>query len=88
MKFTSSDKFSIRIYEKYHTCDLEHLLGCKVSYWKIYKGMEHAKSNVRGTHEHRYAGLNEYLYMLEVVNPESKTTLSLDENGSFQYFFV
>ncbi|KAG5595429.1 hypothetical protein H5410_036661 [Solanum commersonii] len=29
-------------------------LGCNVSYWKIYKGMEHAKSNVRGTHEHGY----------------------------------
>ncbi|KAG5621012.1 hypothetical protein H5410_006230 [Solanum commersonii] len=33
-------------------------LGCKVSYWKIYKGMEHAKSNVRGTHEHGYAVFN------------------------------
>ena len=90
VKFTSSDRFAIRIYEKYHTCGSEHLtshnphattkvigkyfenrfpngkgpstrdmsnqlrteLGCKVSYWKIYKGMEHAKSNVRGTHEH------------------------------------
>ncbi|XP_015075589.1 uncharacterized protein LOC107019715 [Solanum pennellii] len=26
--------------------------------------------------------------MLKVANPESKTTLSLDENGRFQYFFV
>ncbi|XP_015086960.1 uncharacterized protein LOC107030070 [Solanum pennellii] len=26
--------------------------------------------------------------MLEVANPGSKTTLSLDENGRFQYFFV
>ncbi|KAG5586157.1 hypothetical protein H5410_046591, partial [Solanum commersonii] len=33
-------------------------LGCKVSYWKLYKGMEHAKSNVRGTYEHGYAVLN------------------------------
>ncbi|KAG5568637.1 hypothetical protein H5410_064353 [Solanum commersonii] len=29
-------------------------LDCKVSYWKIYKVMEHAKSYVRGTHEHMY----------------------------------
>ncbi|KAG5631112.1 hypothetical protein H5410_002829 [Solanum commersonii] len=36
-------------------------LGCKVSYWKIYKSMEHAKSNVRVTHEHGYAVLNAYL---------------------------
>ena len=26
--------------------------------------------------------------MLEVANPGSKTTLSLDENGRIQYFFV
>ena len=26
--------------------------------------------------------------MLEVANPGSKTTLSFDENGRFQYFFV
>ncbi|KAH0696428.1 hypothetical protein KY289_013910 [Solanum tuberosum] len=50
-------------------------LGCKVIYWKIYKGMEHAKSNVRGTHEHGYAVLNAYRYMLEVANPGSKTAL-------------
>ena len=45
--------------------------------------MEHAKSNVRGTYEHGYTVLNAYRYMLEVANPESKTTLSLDENGRF-----
>ena len=50
--------------------------------------MEHVKSNVRGTHEHGYAVLNAYRYMLEVANPGSKTTLSLDENGRIQYFFV
>ena len=50
--------------------------------------MEHAKSTVRVTHEYWYLMLNAYRYMLEIVNPESKTTLSLDENGSFQYFFV
>ncbi|TMW89737.1 hypothetical protein EJD97_016721 [Solanum chilense] len=50
--------------------------------------MEHAKSNVRGTHEHGYTMLNVYRYMLEVVNPGSKMTLSIDENARFQYFFV
>ncbi|XP_049345014.1 uncharacterized protein LOC125809410 [Solanum verrucosum] len=50
--------------------------------------MEHAKSNVRRTHEHEYAMLNVYCYMLEVANPGSKTALSLDENGRFKYFFV
>ncbi|XP_049387666.1 uncharacterized protein LOC125851977 [Solanum stenotomum] len=50
--------------------------------------MEHEKSNFRGTHEHIYAVLNAYRYMLEVANPGSKTTLSLDENWRFKYFFV
>nr|XP_004248961.1 uncharacterized protein LOC101267362 [Solanum lycopersicum] len=63
-------------------------MGCKVRYWKIYKGMDHAKSNVRGTHEHEYAVLSAYRYMLEVPNRGSKMALSLDENGRFQYFFV
>ena len=63
-------------------------MGCKVRYWKIYKGMDHAKSNVRGTHEHGYEVLNAYSYMLEVANSGSKTTLSLDENGRLQFFFV
>ena len=50
--------------------------------------MEHAKSNVKGTREHGYAVLNVYQYMLEVANPGSKTTLLLDENERFKYFFV
>ncbi|KAH0694557.1 hypothetical protein KY285_021654 [Solanum tuberosum] len=50
--------------------------------------MEHAKSSVRETHENEYAMLNAYCYMLQVANPKSKTTLSLDENGRFKYFFV
>ncbi|KAG5585044.1 hypothetical protein H5410_045478 [Solanum commersonii] len=75
-------------FTKYMSNQLRAELGCKVSYWKIYKGMEHAKSNVRRTHEHGYAVLNAYRYMLEVANPGSKTALSLDENGSFKYFFV
>ena len=63
-------------------------MGCKVRYWKIYKGMDHVESNVRGTHEHEYAVLSAYRYMLEVPNRGSKMALSLDENGRFQYFFV
>ena len=50
--------------------------------------MEHDKSNVRGTHEHEYAVLSAYRYMLEVPNRGSKMALSLDENGRFQYFFI
>ncbi|KAG5617443.1 hypothetical protein H5410_017267 [Solanum commersonii] len=50
-------------------------LGCKVSYCKIYKGREIAKSLVRGTHEHGYGVFDAYHYMLEFTNPGSKTAL-------------
>ncbi|KAH0761254.1 hypothetical protein KY290_017327 [Solanum tuberosum] len=70
------------------TNQLHTELGCKVSYWKIYKGREIAKSLVRGTHEHSYGVLDAYNYMLESANPGSKTTLQVDENGKFKYFFV
>ncbi|KAH0776148.1 hypothetical protein KY290_007559 [Solanum tuberosum] len=63
-------------------------LGCKVSYWKIYKGREIAKSLVRGTHEHGYGVLDACRYMLESANLGSKTALQVDENGKFKYFFV
>ena len=51
----------------------------------IYKGMEHANSNARGTHEHGYAVHNAYRYMLEIANQGNKKPFSLDENGRFHY---
>ncbi|KAH0664043.1 hypothetical protein KY284_028974 [Solanum tuberosum] len=63
-------------------------LGCKVSYWKIYKGREIAKSLVRGTHDYGHGVLDTYRYMLESANPGSKTALQVDENEKFKYFFV
>ncbi|KAH0742994.1 hypothetical protein KY290_030987 [Solanum tuberosum] len=44
-------------------------IACLKKDFGLKKGMEHAKSNVRGTHEHKYAVLNAYCYMLEVANP-------------------
>ncbi|XP_059289382.1 uncharacterized protein LOC132042892 [Lycium ferocissimum] len=63
-------------------------LGCKVSYWKVWKGMEIIKALTRETHEHEYAVLDAYPYMLRSANPGSKTALKVDENGKFKYFFV
>ena len=37
--------------------------------------MEHAKSNVWGTHKHNYVVFNAYHYMLKVANLGSKTAL-------------
>ncbi|XP_059294431.1 uncharacterized protein LOC132047397 [Lycium ferocissimum] len=63
-------------------------LGCKVSYWKVWKGMEISKALTRGTHEHGYAVLDAYRYMLRSANPGSKTALKVDETGKFKHFFV
>ncbi|PHT36123.1 hypothetical protein CQW23_23823 [Capsicum baccatum] len=42
--------------------------------------MEISKNLVRGIHEHGYVVLEAYRYMIEFMNPESKTTLHVDEN--------
>lgn len=59
-------------------------LDCKMSYCKIYKGMEIVKSLFRGIHEHGYSMLDMYHYMLESANPKSKKTLQADENERFK----
>ncbi|XP_059289081.1 uncharacterized protein LOC132042573 [Lycium ferocissimum] len=63
-------------------------LGCKVSYWKVWKGMEIAKALTRGTHEQGYAVLDAYRYMLRSANLGSKTALKVNENRKFKYFLV
>ncbi|KAM3327789.1 hypothetical protein P3S68_033838 [Capsicum galapagoense] len=63
-------------------------LGVLVSYWKVYTDMGIAKDLVRGILEHGYEVLDDYHYMIESTNPESKKALHLDENGRFKYFFV
>ena len=47
-----------------------------------------SKDLVRGTLEHGYEVLDAYRYMIESTNPESKTTLHLDENRRVKYFFI
>ncbi|KAF3671952.1 putative ammonium transporter 1 member 2-like [Capsicum annuum] len=63
-------------------------LGVMVSYWKIYMAMGIAKDLVRGMHDHGYVVLDVYRYMIESINPKSKTVLQVDENRRFKYFFV
>ena len=59
-------------------------LSVLVCYWMIYIAMGVSKDLVRGTHEHGYAVLDAYRYMLESKNPKSKTTLYVDENIRFK----
>lgn len=46
--------------------------------------MEILKSLVRVTHKHGYTVLDVYRYILKSKNPESKTTLKVDESESFK----
>ncbi|KAG5627956.1 hypothetical protein H5410_013174, partial [Solanum commersonii] len=50
------------------TNQLRTELGCKVSYWKIYKGREIAKSLVRGTHEHGYGVVSHFYNAAKAYN--------------------
>ncbi|XP_060202708.1 uncharacterized protein LOC132631122 [Lycium barbarum] len=43
---------------------------------------------IGGTPAHSYAVLDAYSYMLRTVNEGSKTSLKVDDNGRFKYFFV
>ncbi|XP_049410410.1 uncharacterized protein LOC125873542 [Solanum stenotomum] len=63
-------------------------LGCKISYWKCWKSSEIANAMIRGTPEHGYAVLDGYRHMLMTINEGSKTSLKLDDNGRFKYFFA
>ena len=44
--------------------------------------------DVPGCQEESYKMMNSYLYMLEQVNPGTKTCVKLDEGSKFKYLFV
>ncbi|KAM3360045.1 hypothetical protein P3S68_019756 [Capsicum galapagoense] len=96
-----SDRFVIHKHEKHHTCGSEHISGQNPHATAKVLG-EYFRSSfpdgkgpstrlmdlVRGTLEHGYKVLDAYRYMIESINPGSKTTLHLDENERLKYFFV
>ena len=47
-----------------------------------------AVCDIRGSPEESYKILYSYLYMLEKVNPETKTCVELDKGCKFKYLFV
>ncbi|XP_047268713.1 uncharacterized protein LOC124898787 [Capsicum annuum] len=63
-------------------------LGCKISYWKYLKISEIAKAIIRGTPDYGYTILDGYCHMLMSVNERSKTSLKIDDQVRFKYFFV
>ncbi|XP_024014427.1 uncharacterized protein LOC112088392 [Eutrema salsugineum] len=59
-----------------------------VSYSTAWRGVQQAKSLVRGYPADSYRDLYSYLYMLQKVNPGTKHKVLLDEQGRFKYLFV
>ncbi|KAM3396142.1 hypothetical protein P3S68_005148 [Capsicum galapagoense] len=89
VKKASSNRFVIHKHEKHHTCGSEHISGQNShATAKVYASMGITKDLVRGTLEHGYEVLDAYRYMIESINLGSKTTLHLNKNGRFKYFFV
>ncbi|XP_022568227.1 uncharacterized protein LOC106394273 [Brassica napus] len=63
-------------------------LGVTTSYSTALRGKNLAISELRGGSEESYKMLYSYLYMLEHVNPGTKTGVKLDEANKFKYLFV
>ncbi|XP_013615038.1 PREDICTED: uncharacterized protein LOC106321280 [Brassica oleracea var. oleracea] len=67
---------------------VERKLGVEVSYTTCLRRKNQAVADLRGDPEKGYKILPSYLYMSEKVNPDTKTSLLLDEHNQFKYLFV
>ena len=63
-------------------------LGVEVSYTTCLRGKKQAVADLRGDPEKGYKILPAYLYMLEKVNPDTRTSLLLDKHNRFRYLFI
>ncbi|XP_013624503.1 PREDICTED: uncharacterized protein LOC106330608 [Brassica oleracea var. oleracea] len=63
-------------------------LGVTLSYSTALREKNLAVCDRRGSPEDSYKMMNCYLYVLEQVNPGTKTSLKLDEAGKFKYLFL
>ncbi|KAL0796377.1 hypothetical protein Bca101_067754 [Brassica carinata] len=67
---------------------VQRRLGVEVSYTTCLRGKKQAVADLRGDPEKGYKILPAYLYMLEKVNPDTRTSLLLDKDNRFRYLFV
>ncbi|XP_024006433.1 uncharacterized protein LOC112082944 [Eutrema salsugineum] len=66
---------------------VQNAFGVKVSYSTAWRGKRAAANDVRGSPEESYQLLHSYLYMLEYMNPGTRTYVKLDEGNRFKYLF-
>nr|VDD24755.1 unnamed protein product [Brassica oleracea] len=67
---------------------VQRRLGVEVSYATVWRGKKQAVKDMRGSPQEGYKKVPSYLYMLEKVNPDSRTSLLLDGEKRFKYLFV
>ena len=58
---------------------VQKTLGVEVSYATCWRGKQQVVADLRGSPEEGYKRFPSYLHMLEKVNPNTKTSLLLDE---------
>ncbi|KAL5580592.1 hypothetical protein UlMin_013034 [Ulmus minor] len=63
-------------------------LNTKVSYFKAWRGRQHAQSLIRGSPKESFYMLPSYCYMLEMANSGTVTRIEVDEESRFMYFFL
>ena len=63
-------------------------LNTKVSYFKAWRGRQHAQSLIRGSSKESFYMLPSYCYMLEMANPGTITHVEVDRESRFKYFFL
>ncbi|CAN7001275.1 unnamed protein product [Brassica oleracea var. botrytis] len=63
---------------------VQRRLGVEVSYATVWRGKKQAVKDMRGSPQEGYKKVPSYLYMLEKVNPDSRTSLLLDGEKKVQ----
>ena len=63
-------------------------LNTQVSYYKSWRGRQHAQSLIKGSPEESFYMLPSYCYMLEKENLGNVTHIEVDGESRFKYFFL
>ena len=66
---------------------MQHSYGVRIGYTKAWRGLERAKELAYGTPKDSYMYLPSYMYMLERMNPGTRTSIHTVD-GHFLYSFI
>ena len=66
----------------------KNMFGMKLDYTTSYRALLYAQELVRRTTEDGYERLSSYLEQIKLANPDSITSIELDDKDSFKYLFL